>query len=1052
MSRRFRTFIPALALALAAPMAAPAALAAAGKALFVSGAVTVEGKSKKDLKVGDPVELGDTVVTGERSRAQLLMADGARIALRASSRFRVDELSLPTNVQQPAMAVAVASSGKSVGTLLKGGFSTRDGAIGKNNPSAYEMRTPIGTLGIRGTYYTAVFCRGDCADAPGLPAGQPIPDGLYLAVDEGTITFNGRGLSLVLTAPRFEYIPLDASDPQQLFDPPAFLRNDGAGAFQVAGRTARIAAGNESNIALKDRRSPADAPRMIASVADNREQPGKKPEQDVIATSPLGRTVDLLDPQLPLDSRTSIAVSSPASGVPAFASSSTGRADTLTFNPGGSLLQFDAPLGSGNTAVPATFMSGTAALLDFGSNGASGIRWGRWSTGAAAVSTVNGTQSLNLQNTSLHWIVGPTFEIAPTLPVSGSIHFVLAGGTSPTDDLGHAGILGAGTLVADFTAQQVNAALSLDVNGYNWFASGSGPLVAGTTHFNGNYTTVLVDGRLPGAGAFSGFLSAGALASDLISGAGVSYWLTLQQLGTVSGVAAFVPGSIQPLVPPVVVRDVAYAAGSIDNGSIAGGAALNTRAQLAFDANGDLTAFDAPVPRAPSGSYGIGVAANANTGADAATGIRWGRWEGGDIDVTTPPAASVSNSLNNQALHWILGNETGAPPTLPQTGTATYTLVGNTDPTDTLGNVGTLGAMSLDADFTNRSVASAVSVNVAGMNWYASGTGTFNAGETVFSGTYNDVRIQNLVAGQGSLNGFFTAPRIGSATTAGAGLSFNLSEASGQLGVISGVAAFEQGGQGTVVTPPAQQSRDIAMITPDQSTNGTFVGRAGPTDYVLDASYNPVSMPGLTNGDPQNPARYDIGTNTLVESGVSPLVMLRWGRWAGDNADVTDLLSGSAYAVNLKLSSLHWIESADSAAPPVMPQFGTYTYALIGATAPTDHSGNVGVLNNASLSADFTNQLVAASLDISINNFNVIATGDGVIGAQAGLPAYQFTGTINGGIINPVQGTPQGTFSGFFSTPGGTVPGVPGGAGLSYSISDQQGLVVVDGVAAFKGP
>jgi hypothetical protein len=211
-------------------------------------------------------------------------------------------------------------------------------------------------------------------------------------------------------------------------------------------------------------------------------------------------------------------------------------------------------------------------------------------------------------------------------------------------------------------------------------------------------------------------------------------------------------------------------------------------------------------------------------------------------------------------------------------------------------------------------------------------------------------------------------------------------------------------------------------------------------------------LPGLTNVDPKVPARYDIGTNTLVEAGVSPLVMLRWGRWASGNVDVTDIATGATYAVNLKTSSLHWIESADSAAPPVMPQFGNYTYALIGATSPTDHSGNVGVLNNATLNADFTNQLVAATFDISINNFNVIATGDGVIGAQFGLPAHQFAGTINGGTISPIQGTPQGSFSGFFSGPGGSVPGVPGGAGLSYTISDQQGVLVVDGVAAFKGP
>ncbi len=51
-----------------------------------------------------------------------------------------------------------------------------------------------------------------------------------------------------------------------------------------------------------------------------------------------------------------------------------------------------------------------------------------------------------------------------------------------------------------------------------------------------------------------------------------------------------------------------------------------------------------------------------------------------------------------------VGNEFGAPPTLPQSGTATYTLVGYTDPTDTLGNTGVLGAASLSADFPNRVV------------------------------------------------------------------------------------------------------------------------------------------------------------------------------------------------------------------------------------------------------------------------------------------------------------------------------------------------------------
>jgi hypothetical protein len=109
------------------------------------------------------------------------------------------------------------------------------------------------------------------------------------------------------------------------------------------------------------------------------------------------------------------------------------------------------------------------------------------------------------------------------------------------------------------------------------------------------------------------------------------------------------------------------------------------------------------------------------------------------------------------------------------------------------------------------------------------------------------------------------------------------------------------------------------------------------------------------------------------------------------------------------------------------------------------------MLNNASLSADFTHQTVSASLDLTVNQVNVMATGNGSIGASAGLPAHQFNGTITSGVISGSGATPQGSFSGFFSAPGGTQPGVPGGAGLSYTITDGHSLTV-DGAAAFRGP
>jgi hypothetical protein len=123
----------------------------------------------------------------------------------------------------------------------------------------------------------------------------------------------------------------------------------------------------------------------------------------------------------------------------------------------------------------------------------------------------------------------------------------------------------------------------------------------------------------------------------------------------------------------------------------------------------------------------------------------------------------------------------------------------------------------------------------------------------------------------------------------------------------------------------------------------------------------------------------------------------------------------------------------------------------MGATSPTDRAGHTGVLHNASLTADFTHQAVAASLDMTINNVNIVANGAGLIGASAGLPAHQFNGTITSGVVSGTGTTPQGSFSGFFTAPGGTQPGVPGGAGLTYTVTDGHGLTA-DGAAAFRGP
>lgn len=127
------------------------AQANAGKVLYAAGPVTVERDAIVTLGKGDVLQEGDIIVTGNRARAQLLMIDGARISVRANSRFEIVTYSLD---QPTASTITVAGAKGQVSlNLLKGGLRTITGAIGKADQSDYTIRTPVATLGIRGTDY-----------------------------------------------------------------------------------------------------------------------------------------------------------------------------------------------------------------------------------------------------------------------------------------------------------------------------------------------------------------------------------------------------------------------------------------------------------------------------------------------------------------------------------------------------------------------------------------------------------------------------------------------------------------------------------------------------------------------------------------------------------------------------------------------------------------------------------------------------------------------------------------------------------------------------------
>ena len=226
MTNRITLWVSAVSLMFAA--ANDAVAADAGTVTFAAGSVTAERQPAAPLAKGDIVLVEDFVITGDASRAQLLMLDGAKLAIRPNSRLQIEDYAYARAVTNPASSVVSTSAdNSSVISLVKGGFRTITGAIGKEDPSDYEVRTAVGVLGIRGTNFAVLLCGGDCNEAPGVTAGTIVPDGLYIMVTEGSIFFSNELANIDVSAGQFIFIPFETREPARLDTTPAvFLDTD----------------------------------------------------------------------------------------------------------------------------------------------------------------------------------------------------------------------------------------------------------------------------------------------------------------------------------------------------------------------------------------------------------------------------------------------------------------------------------------------------------------------------------------------------------------------------------------------------------------------------------------------------------------------------------------------------------------------------------------------------------------------------------------------------------------------------------------------------------
>src|SRR5256885_6143104 len=198
--------LPVLLILLSAPGLASAQ---AGRFLLAVGDVAVaRGQAEIRAATGMLVQSGDTIRVGPASNAQIRMTDESIVGLRPGTVFRIDTYEYSGQEAEP----------RSIFSLLKGGFRTVTGAIGRlHSRERYAVRTPTATIGIRGTHYTVVHCDNDCGADRGSIAHGTYGGGTHRRIEGGNQTGEHE-----VAAHTFFYVGSAGTAPPNLLGPPDF--------------------------------------------------------------------------------------------------------------------------------------------------------------------------------------------------------------------------------------------------------------------------------------------------------------------------------------------------------------------------------------------------------------------------------------------------------------------------------------------------------------------------------------------------------------------------------------------------------------------------------------------------------------------------------------------------------------------------------------------------------------------------------------------------------------------------------------------------------------
>lgn len=273
--RIYKSLERSLAITAATALAAtPAATAAQQQPVGINAVVQNSAQIKRGTSraraavVKERVLLNDQVLTGANSRMQIVLLDRSTFTVGANASVAIDRF-----VYDPARNAR--ASGISV---ARGAFRFMSGRAAQRPTGPVAIRTPVASIGIRGTIFESVvggeavqIAAAQEAVGPGVKAdpatatllllrgpgprtqGDTVPGAVDVQVQDRTITLEGANMALYVPGPGLPPIgPFRMSQPGlQAFQ--SLLRTTptfGAAPAQLAGRQAAAGASGGSSAGL----------------------------------------------------------------------------------------------------------------------------------------------------------------------------------------------------------------------------------------------------------------------------------------------------------------------------------------------------------------------------------------------------------------------------------------------------------------------------------------------------------------------------------------------------------------------------------------------------------------------------------------------------------------------------------------------------------------------------------------------------------------------------------------------------------------------------------